>query len=72
MERNDIINILEDIQWDLRHNIEPSNPNFKNLDDEDTECMLSLIKDKLYYLNYTVEKIKDIFTEPEMEMFGIN
>ena len=70
MKRNEVIEILETLEWKLRHNIEPENPNFQNLNEEETECALSQIKDQLFYLKHTSEPLENIFDEQELEIYA--
>lgn len=73
MDKKEVIQKLEDIQWKIRHNIDCG---IKEIDEniyneEYEEFIMNLIKDKLHYLEDTDISVEELFLEDELSLFNI-
>lgn len=75
VDKEEIIKKLELIQWNLRHNRPTGIAKIDNgLPDDDgeyEEYLLNLLKDKLYYLEYSGYSVEKLFDEDEEELFEL-
>ena len=75
VDKKEIIKKLELIQWNIRHNrptgIAKIDDGLMDDDGSYEEYLLNLLKDKLYYLEYSGYSVERLFDEDEEELFEL-